>query len=160
MRPVFNWMARRTAASYGLVSEAILLLHEQQLGFEGNTQRLLLMNTVAASKYLKLLITTLRPDLRRTDEGEGLMALADFANGLHPPMSAEARSRIGYIGDVLARAARESAKVRRFLTCVRESDSAIAQALDYVAEHLAETRMLLEAASRQAAGVRPWPGSA
>ena len=58
---------------------------------------------------------------------------------------------------MLARAARESAKVRRFLTFVRESDSAIAQALDYVAEHLGETRMLLEAASRQAAGVQPWP---
>jgi hypothetical protein len=160
MRPVFGWMARRTAASYGLVSEAIELLHEQRLGFEGNTQKLLLMNSIAASRYLKLLIVSLRPDLRRSDEGEGLVVLADFASTLRPPVSAEARSRVGYISDVLGRAAREAAKVRWFLTCVRENKSAIAQALDYVAEHLAETRMLLDAASRQAAGVNPWPRSA
>jgi len=160
MRIVFKWMSRRTAASYGLVSEALVLLHEQELRFEGNTQKLLLMNTVAASKYLKLLITSLRPELRRADEGEALVALAEFANRHRPLVSAQGRSRIGYICDVLARATREAAKVRRLLVCLRESDSAIAQALDYVAEHLGETRMLLDAASRQAAGVQPWPRSA
>jgi hypothetical protein len=150
MRVVFNWMSRRTSASYGLVTEAIALLHEQQLGFEGNTQRLLLLNTIAASKYLKLLIVSLRPELRRAAEGEGLVALADFAIKHRPTVDAEHRSRIGYITDLLVRASRESAKVRRFLICVGERGSAIAQALDYVAEHLTETRTLLDAAGRHA----------
>ena len=154
MRVVFDWMARRTAASYGLVAEAVTLLHEQELGLEGNTQRLLLLNTVSASRHLKLLLVSLRPDLRSDDDGATLAALADFAARHRPRLEAGKRSRAGYIGDVLGRALRETAGVRRLLVCVGERRNAIAVALEQVAEHLDETRALLSAAGRRAADVQ------
>jgi len=151
---IFRWMTRRTAAAYGLLGEATLLLHEQRLGFDCKAQRALLFNTIAASRYLKLLLVALRPGLETGDEGPTLVALADFGARYRPRLGAEARSRVGYIDDLLGRASRESGKVRRLLACVGERRSAAAQALDEIAVHLAEARAVLDGRYAPGVGLR------
>jgi len=155
---IFKWMTRRTAAAYGLIGEAIVLLHEQQLGYDGKSQRRLLVNTIAASRYLKLLLVALRPQLDAGRDGETLVALADLGARHRPRLQAERRSRVGYIDDLLTCASRESGKVRRLLACVGEGKSAPAQALDEVAFHLNEARIVLDPNYRT--GVNPRPRSA
>jgi len=134
---VFNWMTRRTAASYGLIGEAIMLLHEQRLGLDGRA----LFNAVAASRYLRVVLVALRPDLRDDD-----VALADLGARHRPRLQFGGRSRVGYIGDVLRCATRESAKVRRLLRCVGERKGPVGRVYDEVAVHLAEARTALEGA--------------
>ena len=141
---IFKWMTRRTASSYALIGEAIMLLHEQRLGFDGRTQHLLLRNTIAALRYLNLLLVALRPELASTDEGRTLVALSSLGAAHRPPMDAAHRSRVGYIDDLLGTAARESAKVRLLLTCVGERRSAAALALDEINVHLTKARTLLD----------------
>ena len=155
---IFKWMCRRTAAAYGLLGEAIVLLHEQQLGFDGRAQRVLLWNTVAASRYLKVLLVALRPELEAGHDGETLVALADLGARHRPRVGAESRSRVGYIDDLIGRASRETGKMRRLLTCVGERRSVVAQALDEINVHLTEARVVLD--GRYAAGVQPRPRSA
>jgi hypothetical protein len=140
-------MARRVAAAYGLIGEALALVHEQHIGLSSEAQQLLLLNTIAASKYLKLLLTALRPSLKSLDDEAVLVALADLGARYRPPVRAEQRSRVGYMSELLAQALRETAKVRRFLVCVGERRSVVVQALDEVTGHLTEARVLLDGRS-------------
>ena len=130
----------RAAAAYGLAGEAAALLREQRLGLEGNTQHLLLLNTVAACNYLKLLLLGLRPDLRGPGE---ITALADLAAKHRPRLLP--RQKAAYITDLLEAAERECAKVGRSPAAKRRHG--IAQALHEITNHLTETRDILASAS-------------
>jgi hypothetical protein len=147
---VFAWMTRRTAAAYGLVGEALALLHEQRLGFAGDRARLLLLDVVAASRRLGVLLVALKPAL---DGPDLLVALADLGARHRPAVSADGRSRCGYIDDLLSAAGAECAKLRRFLVCAGERKGPVVALLDEVAAHLAEARDLLDARFVQATGI-------
>ena len=147
-----------SASLGGHAPPAVINQIKQQLGYDGRSQRRLLVNTVAASRYLKLLLVALRPQLDAGGDGETLVALADLGARHRPRLGAERRSRVGYIDDLLGRASRESGKVRWLLACVGEGKSAPAQALDEVAFHLSEARIVLDPNYRT--GVKPRPRSA
>ena len=144
---IFAWMSRRTAAAYGLISEALALVHEQQIGLGPEAQELVLLNMVAASKYLNLLLVALKPGLRSLGEAEVLVSLAELGARHKPRVGAEQRSRTGYISYLLDQALRETAKVRRFLVCVGERKSVVVKALDEAARHAGEARLLIDGRS-------------
>ncbi len=149
---IFAWMARRTAAAYGLIGEALALVHEQCIGLNPDAQRLLVLNTIAASKYLKVLLVALRPSLRSLDDGAVLVALADLGARHRPAINADGRIRTAYMTALLRQALRETAKVRRFCVCVGERKGVVVEALDEVSGHVTQACALIEGRSIDALG--------
>ena len=142
---VFAWMARRTAAAYGLINETLMLVHEHDTGLGADAHRALLLNTVAASKYLKVLLVALKPSLKRPTEAETLVAVAEAGARYRPAVDGELGA--AYMSDLLAGAVAEAAKVRRFCIYLGERESVVVEALDEVANHAAEARRLLSGGS-------------
>jgi hypothetical protein len=140
-------MARRSAAAYALVLEAIAFVHEQNIGLARDERDQILFNQIAATRYLRMLLLALRKDIDRADAGAASLALADLGSRHRPRLKTDTFFRIRYLDDLIRSASREVEKVRTFCRMIGERDGPVLEALDEVAMHLGKAEALLNRSS-------------